>query len=309
FTLVALPVLETRFLVPTITALISRPAQNLVVQFAAPHPKREVVLCAHVDSKTELLDHAARDRLLRWGRPAMILALGCGALVVVESQLPHGAVRAIIHAAAVGMALPAVAYGLGMGANLAGGRMRRRPSRGAVDNGAAVAVLLDLARRLQRGDPALKHTAVTLLLTVGEEVQMQGALAYVDDRTAWPLPTCVVNLDSVGQDGGYLLYAEDGTVMYRLPADPGIVGALGTAVEAVNGTQPPVAPSTNTDAFAFLRRGIPAATLGSFDAELGKRGLHGPLDNPDRVDRQRLVETVGILSRFLVDVDTSPVDA
>jgi hypothetical protein len=72
---VAVPLLEVRFLQPTLSAVIRRPARNLAAHFAAPQPRCEVVFCAHLDSKSELLDHAQREVLLRLGTPAMGLAL------------------------------------------------------------------------------------------------------------------------------------------------------------------------------------------------------------------------------------------
>ena len=216
-------------------ALVRQTARNLVVRFPAPQPRREVILCAHLDSKTELLDHGQREVLLRLGGPAMGLALLAGAGMAAERLLVVGTASRTVHWLAFLAALPVAVYGLGMGASLVGGRFSRQPSNGAVDNGAAVALLLDLARRLHRGSLSLDHTAVALLFTVGEEAQMQGALAYVGGRTAWPLPTCAVNLDVVGQDGRYLLWEEDGTAMRRFPADATLNRALGSAVEAVAG--------------------------------------------------------------------------
>jgi hypothetical protein len=301
---VGMPLLEVRFLQPTVTALIRRPARNLVVRFAAPQPRREAIFCAHLDSKTELLDHAQREVLLRLGTPAMGLALVGGMLMVAEGLLPEGAAQLAIHWLAVLVTLPAAAYGVGMGANLTGGRLSRNPSTGAVDNGAAVAVLLALAQRLHRGDVSPEHTSVTLLFTVGEEAQMQGALSYVRDRKAWPLPTCAVNLEVVGQNGGYLLWEQDGTAMQRMAADPELNRALAAAVQRVAGEQPTRVARMSSDALAFLRQGIPAATLGSFDAELGGRGFHSALDNPCRIDPERLAETVDVLGRFLLDLDS-----
>ena len=156
---------------------------------------------------------------------------------------------------------------------------------------------------VHQGNPCLDQTAVTLLLTVGEEAQMQGALAYVRDRKDWPAPVSVVNLEVMGQNGGYLLWEKDGTAMTRLPTDSSLNQALERAVEAVTGERPIRVPAISSDAFAFLRQGIPATTLGSFDLEMGGRGLHSALDSPDRVSPERLVETVEILSRFLEDVD------
>lgn len=320
---VAVPLLEVRFLRPTVTALIRRPAQNLIVSFPAPHPVREVILCAHLDSKTELLDHIQRAALLRLGGPAMGLALACGALTAVEALLPAGTFGVIVRWLAILAGLPAAAYGLGMGANLLGGRFSRRPSTGAVDNGAAVAVLLMLAKRLShhrgtggagleqtprlhRGDLRLQRTSITLLFTVGEEAQMQGALAYVRgrDRNGCPLPAHAVNLEVLGQDGGYLLWEEDGTAMLRLPTDPALNLALEQAIEAVTGERSVRVPAISSDGFAFLRGGIPTATLGSFDLELGGRGLHSALDDPGRVDPARLTETVAVLSHLLEDIDS-----
>lgn len=306
---VAVPLLEVRFLHPTVTALILQPACNLVVRFPAPKPCREVILSAHLDSKTELLDHHQRSILLRLGRPAMWLALGAGLLTALDSLLPPGTVRLVAHWQAVLAVLPVAVYGLGTGANLVGGRFSRRPSTGALDNGAAVAVLLDLALRLHRGALHFGHTSITLLFTVGEEVQMQGALAYVQHaydpgRRDRPLPMVAVNLEVVGQDGGYLLWERDGTAMLQMPVDAALSQALARAIEAVAGDPPMQAGLINSDAFAFLRAGIPATTLGGYDADLGERGFHSDLDNPSRIDRQRLVETIAILSHLMAEIDS-----
>lgn len=182
-----------------------------------------------------------------------------------------------------------------MGANLIGGRFSRVPSSGAVDDGAAVAVLLDLARRLNAGDPQLRATSVTLLFTVGEEAQMQGALAYVrhayrpgtaqDDSL-----TAVVNLEVVGQNGGYLLWEQDGTAMIQLQTDAQLNQTLVRVIEVMTGETPLRSAQINSDAFAFLRQGVAATTLGSYDTVLGGRGYHSALDNPDRVDSDRLQE-------------------
>jgi len=306
----AVPLLEVYFLRPTVTALIRQPAENLVVSFPpSTSPSsvggREVILCAHLDSKTEFLDHYQRAVLLRLGVPAMGLALVSGILTGVEGFLPAGNAAGVVRWLALLLALPVAVYGLGMGANLIGGRFSRNPSTGAVDNGAAAVILLTLAQRLQREELHLDRVIVTLLFTVGEEAQMQGALAYVRDREHWPVPTAVVNLEVMGQNGGYVVWEQDGTAMLSLPTDPLLNQMLAEAVEAVTGDRPIPAPFVNSDAFAFLRRSIPATTLGSFDLDLGGRGFHSALDSPDRVHPDRLAEAVEILGRFLESADST----
>jgi Zn-dependent M28 family amino/carboxypeptidase len=192
-----------------------------------------------------------------------------------------------------------------MGIDLTGGRFCRQPSTGAVDDGAAVAVLLALAHKLHRGELHPGRTSVTLLLTLGEEAQMQGALAYVRDRDSWPLPAYVVNLELLGQNGGYLLWDQDGTALLRLPADADLNRLLAQTVEHVTGKPPARQSLISSDTFAFLRAGIPAATLGSFDRDLYGRGYHSALDNPSRVHPERLAESIEILSCLLSDIDAA----
>jgi hypothetical protein len=305
----AVPLLEVRFLCPTVTALFRQPGENLVISFPASASSpaaegQEVILCAHLDSKTELLDHYQRALLLRVALPAMGLVAVSGALIVVEGLLPAGTAATVVRWLAFLTALPAAAYGLGMGANLVGGRFSPHPSPGAVDNGTSVAILLALARWLHRRELPLERTAVTLLLTVGEEAQMQGALAYTRDRERWPMPVYVVNLEVMGQNGGYVLWEEDGTAMLRLPTDPALNHALERAIEAATGERPVRVPAVSSDAFAFLHRGIPATTLGSFDLELGGRGFHSALDNLDRADLDRMAEAIEILGHFLQGLES-----
>jgi Zn-dependent M28 family amino/carboxypeptidase len=172
-----------------------------------------------------------------------------------------------------------------------------------VDNGAAVAVLLSLAAHLRHGGLRLQNSDVTLLFSVGEEAMMQGALAYVRDRQGWPLPARAINLEILGQNGGYLLWENDGTAMQQWPSDAELNGALEAAIETVAGEQARRERIANTDAFAFLRQGIPAATLGSYDASLGARGLHSADDNPGRVDAARLVQATKVITHLLSELD------
>ena len=132
---------------------------------------------------------------------------------------------------------------------------------------------------------------------------MQGALAYVWDRDKWAHPIRVINLEVIGQNGGYLLWERDGTAMLSLPADASLNSVLERGVREVAGTMPALIPQINSDGFAFLRHGIPAATLGSFDLERGGRGLHSVQDSPSRVDPARVAETEKILVHVLRILD------
>jgi hypothetical protein len=164
-------------------------------------------------------------------------------------------------------------------------------------------VLAVLARKLARQELRLERTAVTILLTVGEEAQMQGALAYVRDRRDWLSPVYVINLEGLGQNAGYVLWDADGTSMVRIPVDRGLSRIVERAVEAMTGKLPEHDRKITSDGYAFIRHGLPTVTLGGLDREWGWRGWHGLLDNLERVDPDRLQEAGDVLSRALLDLD------
>jgi hypothetical protein len=297
---VLVPALETGRLTPLLTRWIRVPARNLICELPAPERVREVVVAAHYDSKTEFLDHARRLWLLRRARLAMGLALAAGLASVAHAVLREGGSSWAPWALALGVAsaLPVAAFGVALGANLLLGRWRSPPSQGAVDNGAAVAVVVELLRRLARGDPGLRHVAVTGCLFAGEEVQMQGSRRFVEARRGRP-PSAVVNLEAVGQNGGYGLWEADGTALTRVPLDPGLTASLAAAVQRVTGEEPLRLPTVNSDALPFLRAGVPAAVLSSLDRTHGLLGLHSPLDRRERVHGAKVAECVEILARWL----------
>lgn len=279
---------------PLVTWMGCRPGENILITFEPPNPLREVVLAAHYDSKTELLDHRQRALFVNHTRLWSGLTLLVGLLAAVEGHVPLAAtVRAGVHALNAGLALVLLAAAWGLGLHLSLGRLVT-PSQGAVDNGAACAVLLRLAERLAREGPPRDDVRITLALFTGEEANMQGSRAYVRSRT-WPLPTYVVNLEILGQDGPYVVWQQDGDAFRRVPASEDVRTLLARAVEQVTGKPPETHPLLNTDAFSFLRAGIPAATLGTLSTRWGIAGLHRPTDNLRRVVLERLPEHEAVL--------------
>ncbi len=163
-------------------------------------------------------------------------------------------------------------------------------------------MLTGLAERLARREVALSRTAVTLAFFTGEEANMQGSAACVRSR-AWPLPAIAVNLEVLGQGGGYVYWERGGVGFRPLPTAAAVNSALIQAVRKVTGEPPQPAEPVNSDAASFLARDIPAAVLGTRDRVLGLGGFHRPTDHPGRVVMDRLPEAVEILSRFVRRVD------
>ncbi|HSN73866.1 MAG TPA: M20/M25/M40 family metallo-hydrolase [Anaerolineae bacterium] len=263
---------------------------------------QEVVISAHTDSKTELLDHRGRAFFVRMLPLGMALTLLVGLFGLMDGLLAASAPgwSNASFAAGVVLSIPLLFLAWGLGLNLALGRLAQ-PSTGAVDNGAACAVVAGLAERLAE-EGGLRQTRVTLALFTGEEANMQGSRAYVGSR-AWPLPVAAVNLELLGQNGGYVFWERDGTGFRSLPTTAEVNAWLAAAVQQVTGQSPQPAAAINSDGASFLARGIPAAVLGTRDQALGLTGLHRPSDNPKRVDIARLPEAVEILARLIQQID------
>lgn len=297
--------LDWTFGLPLVTWPGARRAENMLATFepTVQPAAQEVVLSAHTDSKTELLDHRQRAFFVRLLPLGMALTLLVGLLGLADGVLADTAPAwaKAAHLAAAGLSLPLVALAWGLGLNLALGRLSR-PSTGAVDNGAACAVLAGLAQRLATGDLALQRTAVTLAFFTGEEANLQGSRAYVRSRR-WPRPTLAVNLELLGQAGGYVYWRRDALGFRSRPTAAAVNAALAAAVEEVTGRPPEAVDLINSDAASFLLQGIPAAVLGTRHPAWGLGGLHRPSDTPDRIEPAQLPEAVEILSRFLQGVD------
>jgi len=159
-----------------------------------------------------------------------------------------------------------------------------QPSQGAVDNGAACAILLGLADRISNlhASRPISNTKVTIALFAGEEANMQGSRAYARSRD-WPLPTVALNLEIMAQDGGYIFWEQDGYAFGLVPTFPEVNAAISEAIQEVTGQPAQPAGPVNSDGFSFLSAGIPTGVIGTYDTHLKMTGFHRPTDNINRV--------------------------
>jgi len=295
--------IDVAFRKPLISFLGARLGKNILIEFNPPDVRCEVVLSAHYDSKTEPLDHRERMFLLKNIRLGIVLTLLLGFIGPLDRWWLLGSsnYKELIYWIGVFLTIPMLFLAWGLGLNFSTGRLLK-PSQGAVDDGAACAILLSLSERLSGGDPPLNHTKVTVALFTGEEVNMQGSHAYVRSRH-WPLTTAAINLEVMAQDGDYIFWEEDGDVFRRLSTTREVNEALCEAVAAITTSVAHPAGPILSDGSAFLFAGLPTGILGTYDSVLKDKGFHRPTDNLDRVNMKRLSEGVDILTRFLVNYD------
>ncbi len=280
---------------PLVTWPGATQGQNILITYQPDEARHELLLSAHYDTKTELLDHRQRMVLIRSLPIGIAITIILGVLGPLDTwlQATGSAWAQIGYLTGVALSLPmlVLAWGIGLNTTLGG---LRPPSQGAVDNGAACAILLGLAERIRKGDIPFKHTRLTLALFTGEEAQMQGSRAYTAGRD-WDLPAMAINLEVMAQDGDYVFWEQDGTSLNLVPTSNQINQALVDAVTAVTGAPARGVGPVNSDGYSFLRVGVPATTLGTYDSLLVDRGFHSSQDNLERVVMARLPEAVNIL--------------
>lgn len=295
--------LDVAFNLPLVSWPGRRPGVNLLIEFGPPEAGQEIILSAHTDSKTELLDHHQRMFFVTRLRLGIVLTLALGLLGVLDVLLLRLASPWASLSFATGVLISALLLFLawGLGGNMAFGWLRP-PSQGAADNGAACVILLGLAERLHRNPGTLQRTRLTLALFGGEEVNLQGSRFYVRSRS-WPRPMVALNLEIMGQNGEYVLWEQDGYSLRLERIPPALNRLVERSVCAITGQPPQRVGPVNSDGGQFLLAGLPATTLGTYHRQWRDRGLHSALDNLGRIEIPRLDEGIAILDHFIHHCD------
>ena len=158
-------------------------------------------------------------------------------------------------------------------------------SDGARDNGVGCALVVETARALATLENSLK-TSVRFVAFGAEEIGLRGASHWVENNDTDRVK-CVVNVDAAGGSRTLKLHTQG-------------FGAIEAAFESATGdlrvpmeTDRSVGPGT--DAWAFARRGVPAATAASssgaaerVEVESGRGWGHTHADSIDKLDRRDL---------------------
>ena len=288
---------------PLVTWFGSRNGENILIDLEPPQVRQEIIFSAHYDTKTELLDHNQRMFFLKRINLGLLLTLILGIWGLLDHRLMDTDWGTPVFWVGVMLTIPMLLLSWGFGLHLSLGRLMK-PSQGAVDNGAACAILLGLAEHLFKERDLLSDAKLTLALFTGEEVNMQGSRAYVRSRE-WPVPTFALNLEIMAQDGEYIYWEEDGNVFRLLPTSKYHNRKFSEAVQQVTGQPARSAGPVTSDGGSFLIAGIPATTVGTLDTHLRETGFHRPTDNLDRVVMERLPEGVEILLELLHGLQAS----
>lgn len=297
----AIVVLQGQLGVPVLGWPGALEEHNVVATLPVADATQRLVLSAHYDTKTDLFDHVVRTPVYLLAPLAAVLLL-LGPLAARAGQDgPWPRVRRWARRLAIGTGL---VYCPANFLAASAGMLVPERSRGALDDGAACIVLVELARELVADPPA--RTEIQLVFFAGEELGIEGAKAWVDGRLAAdPLPTTAINLDPIGASTDLAIIRAENTMLGSHDADPDVVALLQRVHRAHVGDELPLTPlGGTTDGVAFRRRDIPAATLmSSVPPWQVPRGLHSAADTRARIDPAALDFTRGFLRAVVDAVD------
>jgi hypothetical protein len=297
--------LEFELFIPVVTALVTKGGENIIINFTVPNPARELVFAAHYDSKTDFWDHIQRSKVYAFIPLAVIIGLAAAIFTFFTKRYAALRKKAITILTLILTGAVAVYWSLiflGFGGYIF--LPPERQSFGSVDDGGSVAALLVLSKDIHDGKVSTGNSNITIVLTSGEEVSLQGAHAYVLERFGKgqkpAVPVSMVNLELAGQNGPMVYWKKDGQFLIYYNADTVLAERLGTAWKEEADTAMESRPALTDDAQRFMSAGIPAITVGNSGLPgLGEGWFHSNLDNPGRANPDNLKLMIKALERYI----------
>lgn len=183
-----------------------------------------------------------------------------------------------------------------------------KPVPGAFDNLSAVAVVLGIGKYLSENKDNKKiypkHTRIQLISFAGEEAGLRGSKRYVKThyKELKEKETILINMDGIAAKDNILIMNKETLIgakhnpeicatLLKIAQEQGINARLGAL------------PFGATDAAAFSRKKLPAATISSQDFSRLPEFYHTRLDTPDVVSKDALGQVLQICLQYINYVD------
>ena len=183
-----------------------------------------------------------------------------------------------------------------------------KPVLGAFDNLSGVSIVLGIGKYLNEhktNDIFPKRTKVLLISFAGEESGLRGAKRYVEDHyeELKETSTIIVNMDVIAKKNTLIILDKESGIGAK--HDPKIYKPIYEIVKEMNPKAKIASlPFGATDAAAFSKKGIPAASLGGLDlvSELAPY-YHTRYDTPDVVEKEALGQMLELCVKYLKMID------
>ena len=262
---------------------------------------QHLIVAAHYDSKTDVLDHVERAPFEILGLPLTLLMIAA-AIVCWRRTRGRRGPRGRFER---GVTIAAAVYGGFAFLSLSGGAFVSERSPGTLDNGAACAVLVALGERLAADPPA--RTRVTLLFLSGEEIGVQGSWVWAREHfTDTPAqPTAAINLEFLGASSEFATFKGESFATRSYPPDPHLLNVIDALHRERFGIPLWVTwYSAATDGRSFLAHGVPAITLiNALPGHALARDMHTAGDNRERIVPGALDDALDLLEATVRRLD------
>ncbi|MFQ6110647.1 MAG: M28 family metallopeptidase [Nitrospinota bacterium] len=259
-------------------------SSNLLVRIPGGGKGPELFLMAHYDSKSQSISLPQRIVLL-------ILAVVSCALLALEYGLSGAGLLSLNP---LGVNIPLI-IAIPAALILLTTRTRNR-SPGALDNAAALGVLLAVAGELLESPP--RHLRVRLLFTGAEELGLVGAWAFLrrHGRELSRHESYFLNLDGVGLRGALKFISPP---FRKSPLSEAL--KRGAARARVRLKSFPLLVGLMTDHLPFASWGYPALSLICVSRK--SRVVHTPLDKKELLTREGLQEAGRLVRETIEELD------
>jgi len=296
---------EFEYLVSTFSLLSTLTERNIIGSWLGTANAPTLIFTAHYDTATHFGDHFS------WGLWGQLQgpATGLAILLPVIGLLLQRKGKSLPKALTCLLLPLAAAPFIAMFWFQSIGPLVRTPSVGAIDNGGAMAVLLQLAEEMKQR-PANTGVNVKIVFLAAEEERTLGSWAYakslVDDKQFNIKNTFVINLESIGTTDKLAYIPEDGFATRRFKSSAEIIAFSNQAAQKVYGEallSRPLPFGTLTDGRSFLAHGIQTITLRSLEEDEFPHHLHSEYDSIDRLSIPGLEKSVELLKVMISDTN------
>jgi len=183
---------------------------------------------------------------------------------------------------------------------------------GAIDNLSAVSVILCLGRVLRAHEDLIPENTEIRIISFGcEEAGLRGAYRYAKahHKELTKLSTEVVNMDMISIPEVFTIMAYEPTtrtkhsmdVVEKIKKAASAAGLKSRVLGLTNLEKVLASASGGTDAAAFSKAGIKAASFGSFDLKDYFKFYHQPADNIDKIKDGALLDALKILINYIIN--------
>jgi hypothetical protein len=277
--------------------LPSAPGRN-VIGILRPEdtPGKQIILCGHHDSKTQAIP-------VRWRGLIVGILLVFMLYLIIASLIET--IRHFLFSEGIFLR-DILSYGLIISVayfliytmlNFASRIVAQSP--GAEDNASAVAIILEVAKQLEK-EP-IDSTEVWLLFTDGEEIGMRGAVEFAKKHkdelgNAW-----VINIEGGGKEAP-LAYSTKEKSLRVADCSLELIDILIAVANEHNQHLVPIEEPDSTDAYFFIKEGYKAVTLWRHSKE-SRDTTHTSHDNIDIIKPNSLVDMVDFLHHVIHYMD------